>query len=78
MTLENFGVLIEKLHERRPFQPFTIQLSDGERFEVDHPSALGYRLGESLVYFIAPGGVPFWFDHESVSTIIDNTANTVA
>ena len=76
MTVENFEVLIEKLSERRPFQPFTIQLADGERFEIDHPHALAYRHG--VAYFIAPGGTPFWFDHEGVLTIIDGTVNTAA
>lgn len=76
MTVENFQILVEKLSEFRPFQPFTIELIDGKRFEVDHPHALAYRDG--LAFFLAPGGVPFWFDHQSVTTIIGDTANTAA
>ncbi len=76
MTVENFQVVVEKLSDLRPFHPFTIELSGGQRFEVDHPHALAYRDG--LAFYIAPGGIPFRFDHESVATIIGDTANTAA
>ncbi len=76
MTVENFQTLVETLSERRPFHPFTIELSGGQRFEVDHPHALAYRDG--LAFFLAPGRIPYWFDHESVSTILGDTANTTA
>ena len=76
MTVDNFQVLVEKLSEFRPFQPFTIELAGGKRLEVDHPHALAYRDG--LAFFLAPGRIPYWFDHESVSTILGDTANTAA
>ena len=76
MTVENFQALVEKLSERRPFRPFTIELSSGERLEVDHSHALAYRDG--IATFIGPGAVPFWFDHEGVVTIIDDMANSAA
>ena len=76
MTIENFQALIEAHSLRRPFHPFTIELTDGQRFEVDHPLALAYR--DNLAFFISPGAVPHWFDHESVSTILGDTANSAA
>ena len=76
MTAENFQTLVETLSERRPFQPFTIELFDGKRFEVDHSHALAYRDG--LAFFLAPGRIPYWFDHQSVSTVLGDTANAAA
>ena len=76
MTVENFQRVIEMLSERRPFHPFAVELTDGQRFEVDHPLALAYRDG--LAFFLAPGKIPYWFDHESVSAILGDTANTAA
>jgi hypothetical protein len=53
---------------------FTVELNGAEQFEVDHPEALVVRDGVAV--FLAPGGIPIWFDHESVNQIIGATANT--
>ena len=74
MTAENFDQLLESMLSRTPFRVFTIELHGGKRFEIDHPRATVYRDGVAV--FVAPGGVPVWFDHESVSQIIDAPANT--
>ncbi len=68
MTAENFDRLLVSLREYRPFQIFTVQLTNGIKFEVDHPNALVVRDGVAV--FMAPGGIPFWFDHDSVLRII--------
>ena len=68
MTAENFDNLLRALQERKPFQVFTVELHGGQRFEVDHPTALVVRDGVAV--FLAPGGIPFWFDHDSVNQII--------
>jgi hypothetical protein len=73
MTAENFDGLLEKLLNRRPFEIFTVELHGGKRFEIDHPQATVFRQG--LAVFIAPGPVPIWFDHESVSQFIEAPAN---
>lgn len=52
---------------RSPFQPFTIELVGGHKFEVDHRDALIVRDGVAV--FLLPGGVPVWFDHEGVTQI---------
>ena len=74
MSIEHFESLIELLLDRRPFQPFTIELENGQRFEVDHPRAMATHNGMAFCW--APGGVPLWFDHQSVTSIVGDTANT--
>jgi hypothetical protein len=65
MTEENFDKALAGLKQRIPFQPFTVELVGGHRFEVDHPGALVVRDGVAV--FISPGGIPVLFDHESVT-----------
>jgi hypothetical protein len=76
MTADNFQQLLEALARRNPFAPFTVELVGGRRFEVDHPRALVARDGVAV--FLAPGGIPIWFDHESVTAIIGDTAEASA
>jgi hypothetical protein len=40
----------------------------------DHPSAIVIRDGVAV--FLAPGGVPVWFDHDSVNQFIGAAAKT--
>jgi hypothetical protein len=68
MTADNFTNVLEALRKRKPFTVFTVELHGGERFEVDHPGAIVVRDGVAV--FIAPGGVPIWFDHDSVNQIL--------
>jgi len=74
MTADNFGSVLEGLRQQQPFRVFTVELHGGRRFEVDHPGALVVRDGVAV--FLAPGGVPIWFDHESVNEIIGAPAGT--
>jgi hypothetical protein len=74
MTAENFDQILKRLIERAPFQIFTVELNGGKRFEVDHPHAMVVRDGVAV--FLAPGGVPIWFDHDSVNQIVGAPANT--
>jgi hypothetical protein len=73
MTSDNFQRLLDALASRTPFQPFTVELMGGRRFEVDHARAMVVRDGVAV--FIAPGGVPIWFDHEGVTAIVGDTAD---
>ncbi|HVS36497.1 MAG TPA: hypothetical protein VMS17_13110 [Gemmataceae bacterium] len=68
MTADNFDRVLEGLKQYSPFRVFTVELIGGRRFEIDHPGALVVRDGVAV--FIAPGGVPIWFDHESVGQIV--------
>jgi hypothetical protein len=68
MTADNFNSVLEGLRQVQPFRVFTVELHGGRRFEVDHSGALVVRDGVAV--FLAPGGVPVWFDHDSVNQII--------
>src|SRR5438309_879043 len=73
MTAENFTSVLDGLRQLHPFRVFTVELHGGKRFEVDYPGALVVRDGVAV--FLAPGGVPIWFDHENVTQIIGALAN---
>jgi hypothetical protein len=73
MTAENFNNVLNSLRLMKPYRVFTVELHGGQRFEVDHPGALVVRDGVAV--FLAPGGVPIWFDHDSVNQIIGDQAN---
>ncbi len=73
MTSDHFDQLLDALRGRSPFHPFTVELSGGHRFEVDHPNAMIVRDGVAV--FLRPGGVPVWFDHESVTQIVGDIAD---
>ena len=69
MTAENFETVLEALLLKRPFSVFTVELNSGELVEVDHPLAMSVRYG--VASFLSPGGVPVWFDHDSVTQVIN-------
>jgi hypothetical protein len=69
MTVENFQSLLEAFLSREPFRVFTVEMNNGNRFEVDRPHTVMYRGGFAI--FIAPGPVPIYFDNEGVVQIID-------
>lgn len=73
MTAENFDRVLEGLRQHQPFRVFTVELHGGRRFEVDHPGALIVRDGVAV--YLAPGGIPVWFDHESVNQFVGAPAN---
>jgi hypothetical protein len=68
MDRETFTATVEALQTRRPFQPFTVALVDGDRYEVDRPNVLA--LGDGAAVLLAPGNVPVFLDHQSVSQVI--------
>ncbi len=74
MTSENFDQVLDGLRQLQPFRVFSVELHGGRRFEIDHPGALVIRDGVAV--FLAPGGIPIWFDHESVTQIIGAGSNT--
>lgn len=61
------------LTQHKPFRVFTVELHGGERFEIDGPRARVVRDGVAV--FLAPGGIPIWFDHDSVIQFIGAPAN---
>ena len=75
MDRESFAATIQALQNRRPFKPFTVVLVDGDRYEVERPNILA--LGEGIAIMVAPGDVPVFFDHESVSQVIGDLSGRV-
>jgi hypothetical protein len=76
MTEHHFDQLLVALMERRPFHPFTVELIGGSKFEVDHPRATVVRDGVAI--YLRPGGIPVYFDHDSVVQIADDIADAHA
>jgi hypothetical protein len=74
MTADSFEQVLEGLRQNQPFRVFTVELHGGRRLEIDHPGALVVRDGVAV--FIAPGGIPIWFDHEGVTQIVGAPAST--
>lgn len=64
----SFERSLRAFQRRTPFRPFTVALVNGDRFQVDHPEALVVRDGVAV--FVAAGGVPTLFDHDSVSQLV--------
>ena len=64
----HFERSLRAFHRRTPFRPFVVALVNGDRFQVDHPEA--WVLRDGVAVFIAAGGVPTLFDHESVSQLV--------
>ena len=68
MEADSFDRTLNAFKRRSPFQPFTVALVNGDRFEVDYPDALVVRDGVAV--YIGAGGVPVLFDHEGVSQVV--------
>jgi hypothetical protein len=74
MTATNFERVLESLHKRTPFHPFTVEFVSGAQIVVDHPEALVMRGGVAV--YLSKAGVPTLFDHEGVCRVDGD--NTVA
>lgn len=68
MTADNFDQTLPAFRQRTPFRPFTVVLSSGTRFAVNHPGAIVWRDGVAI--YVHPGGVPVIFDHEGVEHFV--------
>jgi hypothetical protein len=68
MAPATFDRTLRAFQRRTPFQPFTVELVSGFRFQVDHPEALVYRGGTGV--YIATDGTPTLFDHEGVNRLV--------
>jgi hypothetical protein len=68
MTAETFDRTLRAFQRRTPFQPFTVELVSGYRFQVDHPEALIYRSGVGI--HVASDGTITLLDHEGVSRLV--------
>lgn len=76
MEAETFDNTLTGFQRRVPFQPFTVVLVSGDRFEVDRPNAVLIRDGAGV--YIGPSGVMWIFDHQGVSQVIGDLMNQSA
>lgn len=67
MVADTFDNILRTFCKTSPFVPFVVELVSGNSFTVRHPEALAYHDGTAV--YIAPGGRPHLFDHESVSRL---------
>jgi hypothetical protein len=72
MTPTSFEQALQKQLERRPFQPFVIELLDGERLVVGQREALMYHDGGTAIYFRLDGSFDF-VDCENVKQFLELT-----
>jgi hypothetical protein len=73
MVAETFSAALQSFARRRPFRPFQVELSSGDRILVEHPEALAYRAGRAV--YISPRGEFALLDHENVTQVMDPPSN---
>jgi hypothetical protein len=74
MERDNFEKSLRAFQRRRPFQTFTVELTSGDRLQIDRPEAMVLRSGVAV--YISSQGVPSILDHEDVSQIIGEAKQT--
>ena len=74
MTADFFNQSLEALMAARPFGRFVIELNTGQRYEIGHPRAAAFEDGAGVL--LAPGKIPVFFDHDSVTQIIKSPAHS--
>jgi hypothetical protein len=75
MMRKTFEQAMQALLRRKPFQPFVIELENGEQWVVGQPEALFYHDGATAVYFRPDGSFDF-VDCENVKQLLELTTKT--
>lgn len=76
MNPTTFEESLRSLLRRRPFQPFPVELINGETFTVDRPDAVS--LGGGAAGFIAEDGEIYFFDSGNVRRLGNEINGTPA
>jgi hypothetical protein len=76
MTAEHFQTAIRAFQRRNPFKSYVVELVSGDRVHVDHPEAPVIRGGVGV--YVNASGAPAIFDHEGVSQIFADSAESSA
>ncbi len=71
MTKENFETVLKAFLARRHFQPFSLELGNGTRLEINHPEAL--ELKQTFVVYKSTVGIRSVFEFEAVVRFVDST-----
>jgi len=72
MTKRIFETTLRSYQVRRPFRPFTIELTSGSALTVRHPEAVHTFAGAAV--FIEPDGAVTIFDAQGVAQFSDRTS----
>jgi hypothetical protein len=72
MTSTQFKQGLQGLLQRKPFQPFVIELDDGEQWVVGQREAIMYHEGGTAIYFRVDGSFDF-VDCETVRQFLELT-----
>ena len=62
-----FAHAVDRFARREPFRPFTVELTGGDRVEIDRRDALAYRGGSAT--FLSPAGKIVFLDAGGVATV---------
>jgi hypothetical protein len=71
MTRDHFERIWRAFLRRRPFLPFTLELVNGSRLEVNHPESV--TLHEEWLVYNSTRGIRSVFEYNSVIRFIDST-----
>jgi hypothetical protein len=71
MKKENFEKVLQVFLGRRPFHPFSLELTNGTRLEVNHPETLELRT--EMVICNSTTGIRSIFENEMVVRFITAT-----
>ena len=69
MVADSFARSLKAFAKRRPFKPFIVELTSGEKLLVEHPEALVFR--DSIAVHFSPKHEISIFDHEGVAQLTD-------
>ena len=72
MKSDAFQRAVDGFKHRQPFQPFVVELDDGERLLVEQPEVLHCFAGSALHY--PPGGRMTLVDAEDVKHVLEFAA----
>jgi hypothetical protein len=76
MTLGQFEESLRALLRRQPFEPFEVELLDGERFTVDRNDAVS--IGGGSAGFIGEDGMVRFFDWRNTRRLGTSISNAPA
>jgi hypothetical protein len=72
MVADSFARVLRAFSRRRPFKPFIVELTSGDKLLVEHPEALVFR--DKVAVHFSPKHEITIFDHEGVSQLTDKQA----
>lgn len=73
MSPGNLDKVVRAFRDRVPFRPFTIELVNGSRIEVNHPEAL--TLHRDLVVYKSSRGMAGVFECSAGARVLDATGS---